>query len=228
MINQSCSVKSFREVELIKQTWMGNCLRAQEAIFTHIRFSLCFYGSLSPQAPLKDTTALKHTVRIYVFPDERNLLLLKLTAIHLAWLKMGRHLYNKNCTADIMCSWGRCLICFLQPVLQGDSLILLKYRINILSHLLVFPKTAHIPPWEGCSQLSCISWTVDVWIKKVMFSSAERPKDQSEGSCGEGLVMKELERNTAERASGYSLIGPRSSRAAAAAAAQRVSYTGCR
>lgn len=218
MINQSCSIWSFREVELIKQTWVGNCLRAQEGIFTHIQFSLCFYGSLSAQTSPKDTTALKH-----VFPNERNQQLLKLTAIHLAWLKIGIHLCNKNnSTTDIMCSWERCLlICFLQPVLQGDSLILLKYRINILSNLLVPPKTAHIPPWERYSQLSCISWTVDAWIKKVMFSSAERPKDQSEENCGEGLMMKELkrntaERNTAERASGRSLIGLRSSRAAAA------------
>lgn len=142
-MNQACSVQSFKELEWIKQTWMGNYLKAQEAIFTHIQFSLYFYGSLSPQTPLKDTTALKHTVRMYFFLNERNQLLLKLTATHLAWLKMGRHLYVKNIQQynrhtkfNVFLGKMSLLTCFLQPVLQGDSLILLKYRIITLSNLL--------------------------------------------------------------------------------------------
>lgn len=85
-MNQACSVRSFKEFDPIKQTQMGNYVSVQEAVFTHIQFSLYFYGSLSPQTPLKDATALQDTVRMvgFFFLNERNWLLLKLTAILLA------------------------------------------------------------------------------------------------------------------------------------------------
>lgn len=46
----------------------------------------------------------------FFFLNERNQLVLKLT-IYLAWLKVGRQLYNKNIKQYniYMCSWGRCL-----------------------------------------------------------------------------------------------------------------------
>ena len=64
-MNQACFLWFFKERELIKQNGVGEYLRAQVGIFTHMEFSLYFYGSLSPQTPLKGSTALKHTVSVF-------------------------------------------------------------------------------------------------------------------------------------------------------------------
>lgn len=92
-MNQAWSVWSFKDLELIKQTWLENFESLRSYIYQHIVF-IIFLWKHVPPAQLKDTTALRSTQRMFL--NERSWMLLKLIAIHLAWSKIGRHLYDKS------------------------------------------------------------------------------------------------------------------------------------
>lgn len=88
-MNQAWSVWSFKELELIKQTWMENFESSRSYIYQHTVFIIFLWKHVPP-------AQLKNTLRMYLFLNERTWMLLKLIATHSAWSKIARHLYNKS------------------------------------------------------------------------------------------------------------------------------------
>lgn len=168
------------------------------------------------ETQLRDTTAFKNTLRMYLFLNERSWMLLKLTVIHLAWSKMSRHLYNKSIQ-----QYSRLLGKDVSPLLLP-----LAYTSRRFPHTLNIQDYYNLKP--TCSpQTSPRSPMGEVLLAFLhLFNCWHRNKEEEQGlcsllwkdqkiseeSCGEGTRLMV----TAERASWCSSAGTRLSRAPAA------------
>lgn len=157
-MNQACRERSFKELDPIKQTQMGNYPSAQEAVFSHIQVSLYFCGSLSPQTPLKDATALQDTVRMFwvSFSKWKKLAAPEASGHPFSTIKMFRRLYNKNVQhynrqKERNMFFGSDDSPHLLPSACPSRRFPHTPEIQDYYTLLVPPKTARITPWERYS-----------------------------------------------------------------------------
>lgn len=140
---------------------------------------------MSPQ--LKDTTPLKNTLRMYFFLNERSWMLLKLLSIHLAWSKIGSHLYDKSIQLYSRLL-GEDVSFFAFFSLSFQQIPSYSWYTGLLFfQTYLFPLNQPTFPhgWGTSTFLHlfncwCVRWT------GLMFSPVGRPKDQGEARCEEG------------------------------------------
>lgn len=125
------------------------------------------------ETQLRDTTAFKNTLRMYLFLNERSWMLLKLTVIHLAWSKMSRHLYNKSIQ-----QYSRLLGEDVSPLLLP-----LAYTSRRFPHTLDIQDYYHLKP--TCSpQTSPYSPMGEVLLAFLHLSNCwHRNKEEEQGLC---------------------------------------------